>query len=384
MPEPSAHGSDVIVLGGGLAGSLLALALAARGAVVRLLGSSSGATALSYGGVPWWAAPPGPLDELMVTAPACWRRLEQRHGPLGLESCALRLHWSELEEAGGAAAAAIAAVEALAGRHLPAAAIERHGRTLRLPYARVDARRLSAALPQALEGAGVQREPHAAVALRREATGWRVVLADGSAWAAAQLVLAAGAACRGLWPELPQRLRVSWAGVFALEALPATARPPRDPGDIHMPLLGRRHELEAGADALRSEEWIVDPGLAPWGEGLLLGQTSLVRPGLAVGAPPDPVALELALRHGIDSLSVLQPDGGAPLWRGARFHQVAVSFSITGIPLAGPVQDAPGLWAFAGFGGPFALVPPLAPLLAAAIDGDGQSLARWRGAGVES
>ena len=40
--------------------------------------------------------------------------------------------------------------------------------------------------------------------------------------------------------------------------------------------------------------------------------------------------------------------------------------------------------AFAGFGGPFALVPPLAPLLAAAIDGDGQSLARWRGAGVES
>jgi glycine/D-amino acid oxidase-like deaminating enzyme len=370
---------DVAVLGGGLAGVLLALELATRGAVVRLVESCAGATSLSYGGVPWWSGPSGPLDALMATAPACWERLEQRHGPLGLESCALRLHWSEQEEAGGAAAAAIAAVEALAGRHLPAIAIERQGRELRLPYVRVDARRLSAALPQALERAGVRRETKAAMALRWEAAHWRVLLADGSALASEQVVLAAGATCRALWPELPQRLRVSWAGVLALEALPASASLPPDLRDIHMPLLGGRHGLEARADVLRTEEWIVDPGLAPWGEGLLLGQTSLVRPGLAKGAPPEPAELELALRHALNALSVLLPDGGAPLWRAARFHQVPVSFSTTGIPLAGPVQGAHGLWAFVGFGGPFALVPPLAPRLAAALDGDGQALARWRG-----
>jgi glycine/D-amino acid oxidase-like deaminating enzyme len=309
----------------------------------------------------------------MATAPACWRRLEERHGPLGLESCALRLHWSEQEEAGGAAAAAIAAVEALAGRHLPATAIERHERELRLPYVRVDARRLSAALPQALERAGVLRETKAAMALRREATHWRVLLADGSALVSEQVVLAAGAGCRTLWPQLPQRLRVSWAGVLALEALPASTSLPPDLRDIHMPLLGRRHELEARANALRSAEWIVDAGLAPWGEGLLLGQTTLVRPGLSTGAPPDPEAMERDLRHGLEALSALLPDGAGSLLLSAGFHHVPVSFSSTGMPLAGPVEGAAGLWAFTGFGGPFALVPPLAPLLATAIDGKGEA-----------
>jgi glycine/D-amino acid oxidase-like deaminating enzyme len=368
VPEPP---PDVVVLGGGLAGALLALELAKRGAVVRLLESSAGATSLSYGGVPWWSGPSGPLDALMATAPACWERLEQRHGPLGLESCALRLHWSEQEEAGGAAAAAIAAVEALAGRHLPAIAIERQGRELRLPYVRVDARRLSAALPQALERAGVRRETKAAMALRWEAAHWRVLLADGSALASEQVVLAAGATCRALWPELPQRLRVSWAGVLALEALPASASLPPDLRDIHMPLLGGRHGLEARADVLRTEEWIVDPGLAPWGSGLLLGQSTLVRPGLTAGAPPDPEAMERALRQGLEALRPLLPDGAGSFLLTARFHQVPVSFSSTGIPLAGPVEGAAGLWAFTGFGGPFALVPPLVPLLAAAIEGTG-------------
>ncbi|MFS6827296.1 hypothetical protein [Cyanobium sp. ATX-6F1] len=39
-----------------------------------------------------------------------------------------------------------------------------------------------------------------------------------------------------------------------------------------------------------------------------------------------------------------------------------------------PIPGSPGLWVFSGFSGPFALVPPLAPLLAAALGGDTQAL----------
>ena len=41
-----------------------------------------------------------------------------------------------------------------------------------------------------------------------------------------------------------------------------------------------------------------------------------------------------------------------------------MAFSRTGIPLAGPLAEAPGLFGFSGFSGGFAQVPVLAPLLA--------------------
>jgi glycine/D-amino acid oxidase-like deaminating enzyme len=129
-----------------------------------------------------------------------------------------------------------------------------------------------------------------------------------------------------------------------------------------MPKGGKRQELEGRAESLEAEEWIVDAGLAPRGEGLLLGQTTLVRPGGHLGIPPDPAPLEAALRQ---ELVDLWPASAGRL---ARFHQVPVAFTPSGVPLAGPVANTEGLWAFSGFSGPYALVPPLAPMLAAAID----------------
>lgn len=80
----------IAVIGAGLAGSLLCLALARRGASVLLLdpalGSTPGlnATALSYGGV----VGRGPARH--------WRRLERSHGPLGWR----RGGWCCTDEAG--------------------------------------------------------------------------------------------------------------------------------------------------------------------------------------------------------------------------------------------------------------------------------------------
>jgi len=62
---------SIVVVGAGLAGSLLALALARRGTSVALVGSAHpSATVLSYGGLPG-------------SALRSWRRLERWHGPLG-------------------------------------------------------------------------------------------------------------------------------------------------------------------------------------------------------------------------------------------------------------------------------------------------------------
>ncbi|MFM9110143.1 MAG: lycopene cyclase family protein, partial [Prochlorococcaceae cyanobacterium] len=118
-PAPAAV--DVAVVGAGLAGGLLALALRRHGLAVTLVapaaaGDAALATALSYGGVP------GRGGERM------WRELERRHGPLGWHACGLKLH-------GGS--------PLLAG--------------LVLPCGRVDARTLLAALPGAWARAGVVR-----------------------------------------------------------------------------------------------------------------------------------------------------------------------------------------------------------------------------------
>lgn len=366
----------MLVIGAGLAGSLVALALAERGATVELLdpGTGPAATGFSYGGVPWWAGAPGPMNQLMASAPAAWRRLESRHGPLGWRPCSLRLHWSQ-DDGIPAVDQALAQVETLARRHLAADQVERLGASpasglggvLRVGYGRVDCRWLAQALPVALRRAGVQRRRERCAPLR------------AGALPAGQVVLAAGAGCRALWPALADRLRVSWAGVLLLED-PQLTRELLDvcslmpANDILMPLLAERMGLEQRAECLQQPAWIVDAGLAPWGEGLLLGQSSLIRPGTACGAPPEAAPLERRLRRG---LGRIEPRlAKVP----ARFQQVPVSFTGRGPPLLGPVPGVAGLWVFAGLSSPFALAPPLAELLADALGGDPQAVARLPGA----
>jgi glycine/D-amino acid oxidase-like deaminating enzyme len=55
-----------------------------------------------------------------------------------------------------------------------------------------------------------------------------------------------------------------------------------------------------------------------------------------------------------------------------------VAFCTGGLPLAGPIPGAAGLWVFSGFGGAFTQVPVLAPLLAEVIaaESDLSGLAR--------
>ena len=325
----------VAVIGAGLAGSLLALALRDWGLPVLLLDSGSpaqAATALSYGAVAAWAAPPTPLGRLMRQAPRRWAELQRRHGPLGW-----RRRWLRVQGQGGL----------------------RWLRWLPLPCGQVAAELFAAARPGLLESAGVRRRQERVERLEPRGDQWRLQLAGGEALEAAAVVLAAGAHSRDLWPSLSERLGVSWAGVIELEAWPSGYRR----GELVLPRRFERLALERQAAALEDERWVVDAGLVPWGETALVGQVSLVRPSPAAGSPPDAALMERRLRQG------LAPFDPALARAAGTYRQVPVAFCADGQPLVGPVPDAPGLWQFTGFSAAFAQVPVLAPGLAAALAG---------------
>jgi glycine/D-amino acid oxidase-like deaminating enzyme len=290
----------ITVVGAGLAGSVLALELAALGRPVRLIDPGSGAThtatALSYGLLP-------------PQAGRSWQRLQRRHGDLGL-----RRRWLQL------------------GR-----------RGLPLPALQVDPRRFAAAAAAALERLGVARET---LALQQPAA-LTPLLAQGP------VVLACGAGCRRLAPQLEARLRCSWAGILEL---PPSCRPTWPRGVARLPARFARQQLEQQAAALQHERWIVDAGLVPCGERLLAGQITLVRPELEPGPPPEPAVMEERLRAALAQRWPLL--AAAP----GRYQQTAVSFCSDGVPLVGPAGD--GLWVLAGFSGAFAQVPAAAAALA--------------------
>lgn len=336
MSAPTAEGPAITVIGAGLAGTLLALALAQRGARVTLIGAEDDtATALSYGAVPRgrpsWA----------------WRRLERLHGPLGWRPSGLV--WHDPRKGVPGALASLS-------QRVP------------LPLARVDAPTWLAARQDALAAAGVGLLEARVGALRPlSGGGWELELGAAagpcSPVVAEDVVLAAGAGCRRLWPSLPPRLRHSWAGVLCLAVVagesPWLAQVCR--GRIVQPRQWRRPALEATAATLERPAWIVDAGLAPWGQGAVLGQISWIPPAESPLAPPDPVWMEERLREAVARLDPSLAALHAP------YRQVPVSFCADGQPLLGPVDGAPGLWAFTGFSGAFSLVPSLAEALATRV-----------------
>ncbi|MBM5807295.1 MAG: FAD-binding oxidoreductase [Cyanobacteria bacterium M_surface_10_m2_179] len=326
----------VVIVGGGVAGSLLALALREQGVAVTLIdppvaveAQSVSATAISYGALPGWPLAATPLARLAAGASRHWRRLQQRHGELGWRRQRLRLNGMR------------AGLGATTGW---------------LPFAQVDTAVLMARLPVLLAAAGVQRRSARVQSLAPAAAGWQLGLDDGATCRAEGVVLAAGAACRTLWPALPERLRSSWAAVLELPAFP----PGLGPAAAWLPQRFARVELERRAQTLVQAEWVVDPGLVPWGTGALLGQLSLIRPGGALEPPPLAAGSEQQLRAGL----AITPWGAALAGQPGRIREAAVAFCSGGVPLVGPVPQAPGLWVFSGFSAGFSQVPVLAPLLA--------------------
>ena len=377
MAGPGCLASDpVVVVGAGLTGGLIALALARLGLTVIQVAppsqepeasatgtsatgtsaNSTSATGLSYGSLS------------LGTTGRAWRNLERLHGPLGWTACGLKLHdrgWL--------------------------------GRRLTLPASRVDGPTLMAALPRALAAAGVQQRPALVQGLEAGATGgWRLQLLDlppsnqrqepqgepplgvpplgASILEARQVVLAAGAGCLDLWPPLARQLGISWAGVLAL-----ATNPGNNPwlgqvakGRLVLNQQEQRLGLEDQAGWLAEERWIVDASAAPWGpKGVLLGQISLVRPLEGTRQAPDPAKMEQRLRQGLQGWD---PQFAALV---GTYRQIPVAFGLQGRALVGPVPGAPGLWTFTGFRSPFSTAPLHAAQLAQSLAATLSNRAAW-------
>ena len=373
----AAAAGDVLVIGAGLAGSLAALALRQQGLAVTVVAPAQRAIAsfCGYGGVSGWPALPGSFGEAMVRAPACWQALEQRHGPLGWQSCRLSLHWPEAE-----ADAALPVAERLRAQVPDSQLLP--GR-LSLPFGRLDGELLAQALPRLLEQVGVRRVDGQVERLEAlPAAGWRLWLAAGDQLEAAQVLLAAGPASSRLWPAATgaPSLGMSWSGALELEAaacrndvLPAGAAE-----GIVIPLLGQRQGLEARCQQQQQQqqEWIVDAGVAPRRGGWWLGQISVVAPAGAAQVAPDATWMEAELRRG---LHATWPELAA---LPGRFVRVPVAFPGADGPLFGPIAGAPGLWGLAGFSAAFSLLPVLAPLLAQALALEGAPVPAAAGPGA--
>jgi glycine/D-amino acid oxidase-like deaminating enzyme len=335
-----------VIIGGGLAGGLLALALRELGSPVTLIDAATevaasastsvaSATAISYGAVPGWPLAPTPLARLAAGAPGLWRRLQHRHGALGWRPAALRLH----------------------GENPALRGLSRLGV---LPFGQVDTTVLDRRWPQLLAAAGVQRISVAVDRLAWQPAGGVILqLSDGRVLQATAVVLAAGSGCRRLWPALPSRLHSSWAGVLELPAFPAAL----GPRACWLPQRFARVPLERRAAQLQAPAWVLDPGLVPRADGALLGQLTLVRPDPDPGQPPEAAAFEQQLRQALAAEPWSSPLSALP----GQLRQAAVAFCSDGVPLVGPVAE--GIWAFTGFSAGFSQVPVLAPLLARCLLG---------------
>ena len=384
---------DILVIGGGICGTLAALALREHQLAVTLLTGAThpqamaAATRYSYGGIPWWMGVGDDGRTLAGQGLACWQQLQERHGDLGLRPATLLLHWSGVDENG----VVEAALEALAASLTTDVTLEPWGRpafrqgdlqplgltcagAVGLPYGRIDSRHYHQAMARVLQSRGVQCSPGAVARLLvRHGCCSGVRLTDGSALNADGVVLATGAAMASLLP-LPgadQWFPYSWASVLPLR------QPQICPDVILMPLLGGRERMEFQGRA----DLVVDPGLAPWHGGVVFGQvTSLQhqsrrpaspdRPtGLSLRGPGQPSMAEALLRQ---ALAEWAPGLAAAARRQqATVRHCPVSYSPDGRPWVGACPGTRNLWLFGGFRGGFALAPVLAPVLADAIARNG-------------
>ena len=380
---------DILVVGGGLCGTLVALALRQRQLGVTIVTGSDHpqpiptATHYSYGGIPSWIGVGDSGRMLSGQGLAGWLQLQEQYGDLGLRPAALMLYWSAADNN----AAVEAAVEMLMA-NLPAEITPEHcshtdfyegglknleltcAGAIRLPYGRIDGHRYQQAMATVLSHQKVMCSPSAVAQLEvRHGQCIGAHLADGTILKSDGVVLATGAAMASLLPlpKASQHFPYSWASVLPLR------QPKPHPDVILQPLLGGREQMEHQGRG----DLVVDPGLAPWNGGLVFGQVTSTEhqsklpkspensTTMSLPGPWQPSVAEGYLHH---ALAELAPGlVAASQQQQATVRHCPVSYSPDGRPWIGPCPGIENLWLFGGFRGGFALAPVLAPLLADAI-----------------
>lgn len=343
------------MVGAGLAGGLLALEAADRGAKVCIISTAPMATPISYGGV-------------QLAALEQWQRLEKRHGFLGLEPAELLLYWLEDQKPNIPPGAQ--RLEPSQWRGLEPLLVDAPlGGVVAMPYARVDPLVLTEKLTKALAAAGVQQRNLLLQGLLLEEGVVRGCKTNaGEEILARHTVLAAGAATAPLLASIGCSLPLldcSWAALLQLEAGLLDdffcGHASDQPKAIVMPMELKRMERERSTSGA---QLICDGGIAPWGKAKVFGQASFFGEPIGHIDKPNPAVMRAGLKEAAKSLLPQQ------LWPSLAELPMAlqpVAFSRDGFALVGPISRFKGLSVFTAFSAAFSLVPGLAPVLAAAI-----------------
>lgn len=357
---------EVVVVGGGIAGSAVALELVERGAAVNVVdaeragGAATGASAGML--APQYESPgPGPLFDLAVLArdryPAFVSRVEPLAGqPLHMRADGMLVANRTPEERAGAEEDARWHAEAGQPAEVIGAAEARRLQPglgpgpdswLWLPAeAQVDSQALALALPDALAAAGVRliTGQRVVALLAGDGAARGVRLQDGRTLAADAVVLAAGA-----WsPEI--------------DGLPR-ALPVR-------PVRGHMVRFPAGsADLRRLVATHTGRYLVPRSDGTVLAGSTMDEVGFDRSLSPD--GLEAVRASAAELLPALGEIEPAERWADLR------PLSADGLPVLGPDPDLDGLFYATGYGRNGILLGPLAGAVVADLVARGTTDIDW-------
>ncbi|NJK34492.1 MAG: FAD-binding oxidoreductase [Oscillatoriales cyanobacterium SM2_2_1] len=372
---------DWIVVGGGLCGSALAYELQRVGLAVLLLERDRpvrGATARSYGGIPYWAGTTALTQTLCREGIALHRNLSAELGrDTSLRELDLLL-WQDLAADGAAVTRSYAECLFPPQNLTPEEAHSREpllnpgaiSGALLVRHAHVDPLTFITAYQEAFLKLG-------GAMVMAQVTGWQKdgchgvgIQTETEIYIGAEFALCVGSETRLLCAQLDLESPVYFTHGEVLRMAPEVAPP------MHcmvMPADVTRFAQEAATstpehDLLwRSPDYelippSVDAGVVPFDDrSLRVGQLSRVH---TRGMPPhDPAASEQAIRDAIRPLFPSLAD--LP----AQWHHSLVSFSRDGLPLVGLPYGSKNVHLFTGFTTPFIYAPPLARRFAAAVTG---------------
>jgi glycine/D-amino acid oxidase-like deaminating enzyme len=374
---------DWIVVGGGIAGSSVGYELANAGFSVLLLQNAmpASATRYSYGGIAYWSGATPLTQQLCQEAIDLHRNLSaELDGDTQFRELDLLLTIAADRDPAAIAAlyqnvalpprlisaADAVELEPMLKRGAIAAALQgRHGHVspdlMVQSYQRAIIRLGSKIqFGQVIKLIGDKRDQHPRIA---------GVVTTEQTYAAANVIIAAGAMSRALLKlaHIPVRLYFTQAELLETPSL-----------DLHlstlvMPAELKRFQMEAEAGLDETDDlWdqtdheitppVLDAGVVQFKDGSLrIGQISrtLTDPAAQVDAAQS----EAELRAGIGQILPALKD--VP----GQWCSCLVSFSGDRLPLVGALPDTEGLYIFAGFSNPFALMPPLSRRFARSMTG---------------
>ncbi|HEY9698969.1 MAG TPA: FAD-binding oxidoreductase [Trichocoleus sp.] len=362
---------DWIVVGGGLAGSALSYELAAAGFKVLLLEQSiapQSATRYSYGGIAYWSGTTPLMRQLCQEGIEIHRNLSaELEGDTQFREIDLLLTIDPDRDPEAIAAnyahfaispklicpKTACEIEPLLDPEAIAAAFH-------VQHGHVSPEAVVQTYQQAFLRYGGEIQIESVIGLIQTDRSIQGVVTSTGSYASAHVAVCAGGMSRSLLKQAGLSIRLCYTQAELIETPPVELKL----RSIVMPATLKRFELEAEAGQPEVDRLWDEPGyeVAPaiLDEGAIQLLDGRIRMGQVSRTFTDPTAVgdsaqsEQEIRSAVGR--VLPGLKNLP----GQWHTCLVSFSGDRLPFVGAIPETKGVYLFAGFGNPFAILPPLA------------------------